>query len=171
MGQESELSLLINEIKSNTKQIAINRIDEVRVMRCMLNDPNFKLAVYDKNMGYIGEKCPREEAVNFVKNIVAGTTGLDTRESKHLAENYEFTKKDSQFLVDNAKDFIQVYTKTGRKMNIIQNEFTEANIYTRNKPVGNKSIPDKDNPSKTKIINIPAYTKLVSESKCPKYSM
>lgn len=169
--EKTELELLVQEIKESTKQIAINKIDEVRVMKCMLNDPDFKLAVYDKNSGYVREKSPREEAVIFARNIISGATGLDTRESKHLADNYEFTNRDAKFLIDNAKSFIQVYSETGRKMNIMQTESTEANIYTRHKPAGTKLVPDKDNPSKTKTINTPEYVKLISESKCPKYSM
>ena len=40
----SELEELIAEIKENTTQVAINRIDENRVMRSMLNDPEFSIA-------------------------------------------------------------------------------------------------------------------------------
>ena len=46
---KSELDGLISEIKKSTKQTSINKIDEVRVMKCMLNDPDFKIGVYDIN--------------------------------------------------------------------------------------------------------------------------
>lgn len=169
MGVKSELDQLIGEIKEGTKQTAINKVDEVRVMRCMLNDPNFRLAVYDRNFGYVGEKCPHDDAVNFAKNIISGSTGLDGRESKHLAENYEFTKRDASFLLDNMRDFIQVYTTTGRKINIMQTAETEACLYTKPVSAGNKSVPDKEHPGKTKQIKTSPYTKLVSITKCPKY--
>ena len=38
---KSELEQLVLEIKKSTNQIAINKVDEVRVMRSMLNDKNF----------------------------------------------------------------------------------------------------------------------------------
>lgn len=170
MGErKSELELLVKEIKMTTKQIAINKVDEIRVMKCMLNDKDFKIGVYDKNLGYIGEKCPHDEAVNFVKNIISGSTGLDGKDSRHLAENYEFTKRDATFLLDNMRDFISVYTDTGRKINIMQTESTEACLYTKPIQAGSKSVPDKDNPGQIKQITTSPYVKLVSVTKCPKY--
>ena len=35
---------------------------------------------------------------------------------------------------------------------------------------GPKNIPDKDNPGKTKIIETSSFTKVVCNSKCPKYN-
>lgn len=166
---KSELELLVQEIKESTNQISINKADEIRVMKSMLNDPDFSIGIYDKNLGYIGQRCPHNEAVTFTKNIISGTTGLDSKDSKLLASNYEFTKRDASFLLDNMRDFIQVYTDTGRKINIMQNETTESCLYTKTVKASIKSIPDKDNPGKTKQINTSAYTKLVSVSKCPKY--
>lgn len=166
---KSELENLVQEIKESTKQISINKIDEVRVMKCMLNDPEFSLSVYDKKLGYVGQKCPHNEAVNFTKNIIMGSTGLDGKDSRHLAENYEFTKRDATFLLDNMRDFIQVYSETGRKMNIMQTEYTEASIYTKPVQSKTKSVPDKENPGQSKQITTSPYTKLVSVSKCPKY--
>ena len=110
------------------------------------------------------------EAVNFAKNIIMGTTGLDGRDSKHLAENYEFTKRDANFLLDNMRDFIQVYMDTGRKMNIMQSATTEACIFTRSIEASTKSVPDRDNPGHSKQITTSPYTKLVSATKCPKYN-
>ena len=167
---KSELDGLISEIKKSTKQTSINKIDEVRVMKCMLNDPDFKIGVYDRTVGYIGDKCPHEDAVMFVKNIIAGATGLDGKDSRHLAEGYEFTKKDAVFLIDNMRDFINVYSSTGRKINIMQNGTTEANLFTKEVAATNKSIPDRDHPGEVKNITTSPYIKLVSQSKCPKYN-
>ena len=165
----SELEELIAEIKESTTQVAINRIDENRVMRSMLNDPEFSIAVYDKK-GYIGQRCPRKEAVNFTKNIITATTGLDSKDSLHLAENYEFTNRDANYLIGNMRDFLYVYTSTGRKINIMQSAATEAAIFTKEIPASKKSVPDKDNPGKTKQITTSPYIKVVSTSKCPKYN-
>ena len=56
----SELDNLIEEIKANAKQKAINKIDEVRVMQTMLNDKEFTVSLYDKNNGYIGKRSQYE---------------------------------------------------------------------------------------------------------------
>lgn len=168
---KSELEQIISEIKKSTTQIAANRVDEVRVMKSMLNDKNFSIGVYDRNIGYIGQKCPHNDAVKFVKNIVSGTTGLDNKDSQVLAEKYQFTNKDANFLLSNMKDFLQVYTTTGRKINIMQSADTEAALYTREINSSKKQVPDKDNPGKTKEVTTSPYTKLVSVSKCPKYAM
>ena len=98
---KSELENLIEEIKKSTKQVSINKVDEVRVMKSMLNDNQFRIGIYDKNTGYIGDHCPAEEATMFVKNVIQGATGLDSRDSMHLAEQYEFTNKDAQFMISN----------------------------------------------------------------------
>ena len=90
-NNKTELESLVQEIKNSTNQIAINKVDEVRVMKAMLNDKDFTLGVFDKASGYLGQKSPHEDAVKFVKNVMQGATGLDSKDSKHLAENYEFT--------------------------------------------------------------------------------
>ena len=171
MANENKSSLeeMINEIKANTKQISINRNDEVRVMKEMLNDPNFTVSIYDRAEGYIGQRCPHEEAVGFVKNIIQASTCLDSNDSKHLADKYEFTKRDATFLLTNMKDFMSTYLNTGRKINIVQNEKTEANLFAREvKPI-TKTIPASEGSKETKQITTQAYTKVISNSKCPKY--
>ena len=169
-GNKSELESIISDIKKNTRQIAINKVDEVRVMRSMLNDPEFSIGVYDKAQGYIGQKSPHDNAVKFVKNIVQGATGLDSKDSMHLASNYEFTNRDANFLLENMRDFLYVYTGTGRKINIIQSADTEASIFIREVKSTDKQIPDKDHPGKTKTVKTSPYTKLISSSKCPRYN-
>ncbi len=139
-------------------------------MTTMLNDKDFSIGVYDKKLGYIGQKSPHDEAVKFVGDIVQRTTGLDKADSVHLASNLEFTKRDANFLLSNMRDFISVYTGTGRKINIIQSAATEANLFTKEIAASTKVIPDKDNPDNNKTITTSPYIKLVSQSKCPKYN-
>ena len=169
-SKKSELEKMVSQIKKETKQISINKVDEVNIMRTMLNDKNFSIGVYDKNSGYVGQRCPHDEAVLFVKNVINGATGLDTKDSKVLAENYEFTKRDANFLLTNMRDFLSVYTSTGRKINIMQNANTEACLFTKDVPEGQKYIPDKEHPGKSKKITTAPYTKLVSSTKAPKYT-
>ena len=107
--------------------------------------------------------------MKFVKNIVAGTTGLDQKDSQLLAENYEFTKRDSAFLLDNMRDFLYVYMTTGRKINIMQSATTEACLYTKEMDATTKMVPDKEHPGQTKSVKTKPYTKLVTANKSPKY--
>ena len=161
---------MISEIKVQTaKQIAINKVDEVKVMKSMLNDPDFSIGIYDKKMGYVGQRCPHNEAVSFVKNVINNATGLDSKDSMHLAENYEFTNKDANFMLTNMRDFLSVYTGIGRKINIVQNENSEAYLFARNIPAGTKTVPDKLNPGSSVKVDVVPFTKIVSTSKCPKY--
>lgn len=171
MAEISNLTNVLEEIKeASKKHTSINRMDEVNVMRCMINDPEFSIGVYDKKNGYVGQRCPREEAVNFVKNVISGATGLDSRDSLHLAENYQFTKRDSVFLLDNMRDFLSVYLNSGRKINVFQTETSESSLYIKEVPGKKKVVPNKEKPGTTKKIEVPGYTKLVSQSKCPKYN-
>ena len=162
---------MIAEIKKVTeKQTSINKADEIRVMTTMLNDSEFSIGVYDKKLGYIGQKCPHDEAVKFVGDIIQRATGLDKSDSTHLASNIEFTKRDANFLLSNMRDFIAIYSDTGRKLNIMQTAATEANLYTKEMAASTKTIPDKDKPGISKTITTSPYIKLVSQSKCPKYN-
>ena len=166
---KSELEQLVYDIRKSTSQVAINKVDEVRVMTSMFNDPDFSLGVYDKTQGYIGQRSPHQEAVKFVKNIISGATGLDSKDSMHLAENYEFTKRDSNFLLTNMRDFLTVYVSTGRKIGLIQSADIDASVFTKEIKASEKLVPDKDNPGSTKKVPTSGYTKLVSSSKCPRY--
>lgn len=168
---KSEMEQLIAEIKKVTaSQTSINKADELRVMTTMLNDSDFSVGVYDKKIGYIGQRSPHEEAVKFVGDVIQRATGLEKKDSQHLAEGLEFTKRDANFLITNMKDFLSVYMNTGRKFNIMQSAATEANLYTKEMAASTKTIPNKDNPKESRTITTSPYIKLVSQSKCPKYT-
>lgn len=167
---KSELDVLLEDIKHGTSQISTNKVDEIKVMKCMLNDKEFTVGSYDKNMGYLGERCPHDEAVEFVKNVIMASTGLDSKESKHLANCYQFTSRDATFLLTNMRDFITTYMSTGRKFTLMQTDDSEAAIYTKRMESREKLVPDKDNPGKSKSITTKPYTKLVAISKNSNYA-
>ena len=167
----TELEAIVSEIKKTTAhQKAINRADEVKVMKSMLNDPDFTIGVYDRSNGYIGQKSPRKEAVKFVRDIVSGTTKLDNKDSQLLAEQYQFTTRNANFLLDNMRDFLYVYTGSGRKINIVQSATSETCLFAKYIPSAEKTVPDKDNPGTTKRIKTTPYTKIVATNKSPKYN-
>lgn len=169
MENNVRMEELMTEIKEITKnQHSASKVDEIRVMRGMLNDPDFTVSVYDKNKGYIGTRCPREEALKFVVNTATAITGLDTKSAKELVQNYEFTKRDASFLIENGRDFTQVYLETGRKFPIVQGEDSEAAIFLRKIDSKEKSVPDSSTNS-TKNTIVPGYNKVICRSRCPKY--
>ena len=159
---------LMEEIRLATqKQCSSSRVDEIRVMRTMLNDGSFSVSIYDKNKGYIGQRCPREEAVKFVGNTSAAITGLETKSAMDLAENYEFTKRDAVFLIENARDFTKTYLATGRKLPPVQAENAEASLLYKSVSSKEKVVPTADGGKQTTIV--PAHNKVVCRSKPPKY--
>lgn len=166
--EKTTMKALMKEIKEVTqKQKSASRVDEVRVMRTMLNDPNFKVSIYDRNKGLVGTRSPREEAVKFVASTSSAITGLDQTQATELANNYEFTKKDAAFLIENARDFTSTYLETGRKLPIVQSEKTEASLIVRHVEKKTKKIPDNLGGG-TAIV--PAFDKVISKSKSPKYN-
>lgn len=160
---------LMDEIRETTKkQKSASRVDEIRVMRTMLNDPNFSVSIYDRNKGLIGQRCPREEAVKFVSGITSTITGLDSNSTTELVNNYEFSKKDAIFLIENGRDFNQTYLSTGRKLPIVQGADSEAAIFFRPIESKEKNIPNNVG-SEPKTATVPAYNKVICRSKNPKY--
>lgn len=169
MEEKVTMESLMAEIKETTKkQKSASRVDEIRVMRTMLNDPDFSISIYDRNKGYIGKRCPREEAVKFSANISSAITGLDMKSAMELANNYEFTKRDANFLLENNRDFTQTYLATGRKLPIVQSEDSEASILYRNVDAKEKCIPSSDGSKQTTMV--PAFKKVICKSKSPKYN-
>ena len=167
MKNPESMTELMDQIKEITKkQKSQNVNDEIKIQKCMLNDPDFKVGVFDKKKGLIGERCPREEAVNFISRVASEITGLDENSTKKLADNYEFSKKDAQVFLNMNRDFTTTYLKTGRKLGVIQSEDCEASLLYRPTASREKIVPGKDG---TKITTVPGYTKLISKSKAPKY--
>ena len=68
------------------------------------------------------------------------------------------------------RDFLYVYTNTGRKINIMQSATSEACLYTKEVGSINKSVPDKEHPGQTKQIKTTPYTKVVAINRSPKYN-
>lgn len=170
MEETKSMNELMSEIREVTqKQKSASRVDEIRVMRTMLNDPSFSVSIYDKNKGYIGTRCPRDEAVKFAANISSGITGLDNKSASELAQGYEFTKRDAIFLIENGRDFVKTYLSTGRKFPIIQAENAEASLFYRPTESKEKVVPTADGGKQ--VTPVPGYNKVVCRSKSPKYNV
>lgn len=85
-----------------------------------------------------------------------------------LAKEYEFSKRDAIFLIDNSRDFTQTYLSTGRKLPIIQSKTTEAALIIRPMEAKNKVMPSEN--GEKKVTRIAAFDKVICKSKSPKYN-
>ena len=169
MAEVQSMQELMKQIQEITvKQKSQNKGDEVAVAQALLNDPDFQVGIYDKNKGLIGTRNVHEEAVKFITNVTSEITGLEKKTTEDLASKYTFTKKDANFIINTSRDFIQTYLKTGRKLNIVQAEDAEANIFLRPTVAKEKLIPTKEG---TKLVKTGAYQKVACKSGCPKYNM
>ena len=94
---------LINEINTTRTQASSKAKDEIRVMKAMLNEPNFKVDVYGKS-GVEGQYCPYEESRIMVSNIIKNTTKISQQEAMNLANSYEFGNQESAIMVGLSKE-------------------------------------------------------------------
>lgn len=154
----------IKEIINTTTQTSVNKIDEVKVMQCMLNDKDFKIAIYDRSKGYVGSRSPRDNAISLAVDTLSGVTGMSAKEARLLVEDYEFTKKDAQRFVDISKDFIGTYMQSGRKIGIVNDARSDITIGLKYVEEHDKSVPDKET-GNIKIIKTPEKLKLSVTSK------
>lgn len=105
----------INQIIETRKQVSASIKDETVVMKAMLNDETFKVDVYGRN-GVEGSYCPYEESRSMIGNIIRDTTKITGKEAMELANGYEFGKQESTIMVGLAKEFVNTYLTTGRKL-------------------------------------------------------
>lgn len=166
-NEATNMEELIDQIKQVTaKQKSQSVSDQLRVQQMLLNDPNYEISIYDRNKGRIGSRNVHTEAVNYIAETSSAITGISKKEALECAENYKFTKKDAAHYLNMAHDFTQVYLQTGRKMNLVQAEDSEASVFYRPVAAREKVVPGKDG---SKTTTIAAYQKVVVRSKAPKY--
>jgi hypothetical protein len=167
MEMTNNMDDLMREIKGSiNNQKTQSMADQIRVQQTLLNDPDYKVGIWDRRKGKVGERCPREEAVKFISDIATNLTGLDKKAADEVAAKYQFTKKDAMFFLNMNHDFTQTYLQTGRKLNIVQTADSEASVFYRASATREKLVPGKNGSITT---TVPAFQKLVCKSRCPKY--
>ena len=164
---------LVKEIRESVKQHSSSQKDELRVMRAMLNDPTYKVGIYDKD-GKVDEYSPFEDSRKMVGSIIQATTKISNAEATALANDYEFTKSDSATMVNLSKEFVNTYLTTDRKLPLGGREKMSASLLLKHnenemvKPCPRK-IQDKD--GNTAIVNsfttIPPHDSVRASSPCP----
>lgn len=121
---------VIKDIQDNRTQISASVADEERVMRAMLNDPSYKVGVYDRN-GVVEEYCPHDDAREMLTSIISGAAKIDRSEAKQLADEYKFKKSESESMIRIGKEFTNTYLKTGRKLPFGKREKHDVSLSIR----------------------------------------
>jgi len=137
-----DVKVLINEIKTNLSQVNSSQKDEVRVMKAMLNDPEYKVGVYGKT-GCEGTYCPREDAIAIVTSILHNAASMPNAEAEVIAKDYEFTKNEATAMVGINKEFINTYLQTGRKLPLGGREMSDISISGKEVQASTKTYPAK----------------------------
>lgn len=170
---------LINEInKERTKENSYdtkNRKDEIAVMKAMLNDQSYEVTIYDSN-GPKGTFNPSKSIRKTLGNIMAGASGMSTKEARMLLEQYEFKTSDAKTFVELSKEFINTYLQTGRKLPLGGRERSNVSLVQRTTEPKEASFPvqsgidENGNPIYThKTTTIPEYEYIKAYSGCPKW--
>lgn len=162
---------VLNEIKSGLSQRSSSQKDEVRVMRCMLNDPTYSVGIYDRS-GKIGDYCPYEDSRSMLGNVINEATGIQLKEAKALANAFEFTNKEASSMVNISKEYINTYLHTGRKLPLGAREKSNASLLLKEVPQSKKKYPnaigDSSDRSSGETI-VPAHESVKVSAPCPNY--
>lgn len=141
-AQAQNVGELVKEIRENLSQVSSSAKDEVRVMRAMLNDRDFKVDVWSRD-GVVGQYSPAEDARAMIANVVSATTKVPMAEATSMADNYEFKKNDAETMVNISKEFINTYLQTDRKLPLGARETSNIAISHKHVPATVKSYPVK----------------------------
>lgn len=133
---------LIEEINKTRSQTSASTKDEQRVMKAMLNDPTYKVDVWSRS-GIEGQYCPYEEARSMVANIIKDTTKISAKEAEELANNYNFGRQESGIMIGIAKEFVNTYIETGRKLPLGGRKNSNISIAKKNKPAVERTFNKK----------------------------
>ena len=106
---------LVKDIRTNLKQRSASQKDEVKVMKAMLNDKDFRVGEYTRE-GKVGEYSPYEDSRKMVSTILSSAAKIPSAEAKEIANKYEFGKSEATTMINLSKEFVNTYVHTGRKL-------------------------------------------------------
>lgn len=166
---------IVTEIRATLSQTSSSARDEIRVMKAMLNDTNFKVGIYDKT-GKIGERCPSKEIRGMISGVVATTTKITNAEAEELVNDYEFKKSDAVTMIDFSKDFINTALSTGRKIPLGATATSNISISQKTVDAKTRHYPkrvgvneDGTPRCETAEAIVPAHDSIRVFSPCPPY--
>lgn len=163
---------LLKEIREAGSTKASQK-DELRVMRTMINDKDYKVGLYTKE-GLQGTFCPAEEIREMASSVIKSTTKISEDEAKRLADEHEFTKSEAQNLINVSKEYVNTYLQTGKRLPLGGREQMNAVLIMENKQAGqisyNQKVGVKEDESpiiERRTKDVPAYQKVKCTSTCP----
>lgn len=161
---------LMKEIKDSNPRGGSFK-DEVRFMKAMLNDPIFKVGIYTSK-GKEGDYSPRESARALAAGIISGAASIPKKEAMTISADYQFTNTDAANIVRISKEFVNVYTDTGRKLPLGQREESHITLSKRDVKAHTRNYPkavEKGGKTVYEIsqVKVPAHTTMKALSKCP----
>lgn len=137
-----KLNELISEIKSNLSQTSSSQKDEVRVMKAMLNDREYKVGVYGKD-GLESTYCPADDARQMMAGVLSSAAKIPQSEAEKLMENYEFKKSDATSMINISKEFTNTFVQTGRKLPLGGREKSNISLSIKEVEATTRSYPKK----------------------------
>lgn len=166
---------LVETIATTRTQQSASKKDEVAVMQAMMNDKEFKVAVYDKP-GEPEYYCPAMDLRDALGNQIHKTTKMPLQEAAALANEYEFTRSDAVTQVDVSKEFINTYMDTGRKLPLGCRENSNVSIVQKKIEACQRTYPKKvginDDGSdryERATTEVPPHNSIKVISTCPTY--
>lgn len=164
---------LIKEIQTTRTQQSASGKDEVVVMRGMLNDTGYVVDIYGQQ-GKSGSYCPSEDARGMLANQIHKAAKVPTQEAVQLADVYEFTRGDAETHVRVAKEFVNTYMGTGRKLPLGSREESDVSLLQKNIPACERTYPKKTGVNadgtdryEKATTQVPAHSSIRVISNCP----
>ena len=162
---KSELELLVEEIKTNAKQTAINKVDEVRVMRSMLNDPDYvaKVSVVKNGQLEETETTPVRDLRKKMIGDVLKEAGHDTAEQEKFVNEYQYPTLPLHSVVS---EMLMEYMDPGKPFVFNRKNDIKASILIEKQPEIVKEVKSPLT-GEVKKKRYAEYRKMKAKSTCP----
>jgi hypothetical protein len=164
---------LVKEIKTNLSQKSSSQKDEVKVMKAMLNDREYKVGVYGKD-GLEGTLCPAAEAREMVASVISSAAKIPAAEAQKLADDHEFKKSEAVNMINVSKEFVNTYLGTGRKLPLGGRETSDVSLIEKEVKESTRTYPSKvgvNEDGSARYENVPTsikpHTSVRVISSCP----
>ena len=133
---------LVNEIRTGLSQVSSSHKDEVRVMKAMLNDPNYEVDEYGKD-GVIGTYNPCKDFRAMCTSIISSAAKIPQTEAANMMESYEVKKSEAASMVDISKEFVNTFLQTGRKLPMGAREKSDVSLSLKKVAPSTRLYPQK----------------------------
>jgi len=171
---DTTVKKLVDEIKGTITQMTGSKKDEVRVMRAMMNDTSYEVGVYTKE-GKADTFNPSKAVRAMAASVMSGAAKIPAAEAASIMEGYEFKNGEAENLVGVAKEFINTYVHTGRKLPLGGREKSDVAISVKEVEAGPRPYPKQigiDEKTNKPIYGrgetlVPAYESIKVYAPCP----